>query len=197
VPRKQNVQHKAVFVDRSPQPVSNAIHTGTDLVKKPAGTLLGFPLTQAMYEERAELSAPFAQRFVAHLDTSLVEQFLNVPVTQKKAVIQPNSVLDDHHGETVVVGLGIGHDGSAYPDPVKATQPDSQLGPDKYLTDFGGSRQRQSAYFGIKQLRLRKVQQQHPDDRPFPEQLQAGDRLKPVGFDERPHHRVGDGLLFD
>jgi hypothetical protein len=38
-------------------------------------------------------------------------------------VVEPNGVLDDGHGEAVAVRFGVGHGGSAYPDPVKATQP--------------------------------------------------------------------------
>jgi len=38
-------------------------------------------------------------------------------------VVQPNGVLDDGHGEAMAVGLGVGHRQSAYPEPVKATQP--------------------------------------------------------------------------
>ena len=60
---------------------------------------------------------------MTHLDAALVEQFLNVSVTQGKAVVQPNGVLDDGHGETVAVRLGVGHGASAYPDLIKATQP--------------------------------------------------------------------------
>jgi hypothetical protein len=52
-----------------------------------------------------------------------VQQFLHVSVTQRKAVVEPNGMLDDEHGETVAVRLGVGHGESAYPDPVKATQP--------------------------------------------------------------------------
>jgi len=58
---------------------------------------------------------------VADLDAALVEQVLNVPVTQWEVVVEPDSVLDDDHGETVAVRPGVGHGGSAYPDPLKAT----------------------------------------------------------------------------
>ena len=60
---------------------------------------------------------------VTHLNAALMQQFLHIPVTQRKAVVQPDRVLDDCHRETVAVGLGVGHGQSAYPDPVKATQP--------------------------------------------------------------------------
>ena len=57
------------------------------------------------------------------LDAALVEQFLNVPVAQRNAMIEPDGVLDGDHGETVAVWFGVGHGQSDYPDPIKATQP--------------------------------------------------------------------------
>ena len=65
---------------------------------------------------------------MADLNAALVQQFLYVPVAQGKAMVQPNGVLDDGHGETVAIRLGVGHGRSAYPNPVKATQPISLLG---------------------------------------------------------------------
>jgi hypothetical protein len=87
----------------------------------PPGTPSGFPVTQVFSEEGSEFDAPLAQGFVTDHDAAPVQQFLDVPVPQWEAVVQPNSLLDDHHGETVAVWLGIGHGESAYPDPVKAT----------------------------------------------------------------------------
>jgi hypothetical protein len=60
---------------------------------------------------------------MTHLNAALVEQFLHVSVAQRKAVVKPNGLLNDGHWETVAVGLGVGHEQSAYPDPLKATQP--------------------------------------------------------------------------
>ena len=59
---------------------------------------------------------------MANLNAALVQQFLDIPVTQGKVVVQPDGVLDDTHWETVAVRLGVGHGQSAYPDPVRATQ---------------------------------------------------------------------------
>ena len=84
-------------------------------------------MAQFFGEERSEFYAPFAEGFVADLNAALMQQFLHVSVTQGKAVIEPNGVLDDGHGETVAVGLGVGHGQSAYPDPIKATQPTQPL----------------------------------------------------------------------
>ena len=52
-----------------------------------------------------------------------MEQFLDIPVTQGKVVVEPDGVLDDGHWETVAVELGVEHGELGYPDPVKATQP--------------------------------------------------------------------------
>jgi len=80
VPLEQDIQHEAVLVHRPPEPMSNAINGRTHFVQKPAGTPSGFPLTQTICQECAELDAPFAQGFVTHLDAALVQQFLNVAV---------------------------------------------------------------------------------------------------------------------
>ena len=78
-------------------------------------------MAQFFREEESEFYSPFAESFVADLDATLVEQFLHVSVTQGKAVVEPNRVLDNADRESVAVRLGVGHGGSAYPDPVKAT----------------------------------------------------------------------------
>jgi hypothetical protein len=56
-------------------------------------------------------------------DAAPVQQFLDVSIAEGEAVVQPDGVLDDEHGETVAVGLEVG----AYPDPIKATQPSNLL----------------------------------------------------------------------
>ena len=101
----------------------DAIDARTHLVQMPPGTPSGFPVAQVFSEEGSELDTPLAEGLMANLNAALVQQFLHVSVTQGKAVIEPNGVLDDVHGETVAVGLGVGHGGSAYPSPIKATQP--------------------------------------------------------------------------
>ena len=42
-------------------------------------------------------------------------------------MVEPNGVLDDGHRETMAVRLGVGHGASAYPNPIKATQPFQRL----------------------------------------------------------------------
>ena len=48
---------------------------------------------------------------------SLEKQFFNIPVTERKAVIQPHGVLDDASGKSVAVGFHIiRHGNPAYPN---------------------------------------------------------------------------------
>ena len=86
---------------------------------------------------------------MADLNAALVQQLLHVPVAakrrqrpgvlmgaaqvkkrrcsgqeaQKEAMVQPNCVPNDGHWEAVAVGFRVSHSGSAYPNPIKATQP--------------------------------------------------------------------------
>ena len=120
MPLKEDIEHETVLVHRPPQPMPDAVHARTDLVKVPAGTPTGFPLAKVFSKEGSEFEAPFAESFVTDLNAALVEQFLNVSVAQGKAVVQPDGVLNDGHGETVAVRFWVGHGGSTYLSPVKS-----------------------------------------------------------------------------
>jgi hypothetical protein len=123
MPLEEDIEHETVLIYSPPQPVSNAVHGRTHLIEMPPGTPTGFPVAQVFSEQRAELDGPFAEGLVTDLDAALVKQFLNVSVTQRKAVVQPDRVLDDGHGEAVAVRFRVSHGESAYPEPIKATQP--------------------------------------------------------------------------
>lgn len=69
---------------------------------------------------------------MADINAALGKQFLDVAVTQGKAVVQPDGMLNDGHWELMAVRLGVGHGGSAYPERLKATQPLLDVGPDKF-----------------------------------------------------------------
>ena len=120
---EQDVEHEAVLVHCSSEPVADAIDARTYLVQVPAGTPAGFPLAQFLSKEGAEFDTPLAEGLVADLNAALVQQFLNIPATQGEAMVEPNGVLDDTHWETVAVGLGIGHGRSIFPSLINATQP--------------------------------------------------------------------------
>jgi len=56
------------------------------------------------------------------LKTVLGKHSMHIPITQRKAVAQPDRVLDDRHGKMVAIQLGVEHSGSAYFDPVKVVR---------------------------------------------------------------------------
>jgi hypothetical protein len=68
--------------------------------------LCGSPVTQVFSEKGSELDTPFVEGLVADLNAALVQQFLHVSVTQGKAVVEPNGLLDDGHGEAASVTAG-------------------------------------------------------------------------------------------
>ena len=101
----------------------DTIDRRTDLVQRPPRTPPGFSVTQFVGEEGTEFDAPLAEGLVTDLDAALREQLLNISVAERKAVVQPDGVLDDGHWESVAIRFQLGHGGSAYPRPIKATQP--------------------------------------------------------------------------
>jgi hypothetical protein len=88
---------------------------------------------------------------MADLDAVLVEQFLDIRVVQRKTMVEPNCVLDDRHREPVAGGLGVGHGKSAYPNPIKATQPYQYLkaAPGVSRTGCGSCRVPFSSYVSL------------------------------------------------
>lgn len=43
-----------------------------------------------------------------------MEQFLNVPLAEREAVVKPEGIADDAEGETVAVGLAVSHSAPPY-----------------------------------------------------------------------------------
>jgi len=89
-------------------------------------------VAQFFCEVRSELDTPFAQRLMADLDAVLIQQFLHIAVAQRETVVQPNGVLDDGYWKAVAVRSRVDHGGSAYPSPIKATQPTESLFPYRF-----------------------------------------------------------------
>ncbi len=89
-PLKQDVQHEAGLVYRPPQPMPNTIDRRKDIDQIPPGT----PATQFVGEQGTEVDAPLAECLVADPDAALVQQLLDVPGAEQKAVIEPNRMLD-------------------------------------------------------------------------------------------------------
>ena len=86
-------------------------------VQVPTGTTAWFPLPQFFGDGGAEFLAPVTDGFMTDKNPSLEKQFFNIPVSERKAVIQPHGVLDDASGKSVAVGFHIiRHGNPAYPN---------------------------------------------------------------------------------
>jgi len=135
MPLKEDTLHEPTLVHGLPEPVSNAIDAGPHLVERPPGTPAGFPVAQIFREEVSEVHAPLAEGLVADLDTALVQHFLDISVTERKAVVEPEGMLDDGCWKTMAVGFRVSHGGSDSSQLVKATQPKSACQcPSTFLT---------------------------------------------------------------
>jgi hypothetical protein len=97
----QDVQHDAVLVNGSPQPVASAAYLERHLVQMPLVAGSRSAPTQPPRIRGAELGAPLADGLVANADATLGEQILNVTETEVETKVQPHSVSDDLRRETV------------------------------------------------------------------------------------------------
>ena len=66
-------------------------------------------MTQLFSDERREFDAPLPEGVVADLNAALLEQFLDISVAEREAVVEPDGVLDDAHREAVAIGHGVSH----------------------------------------------------------------------------------------
>jgi hypothetical protein len=120
----QDVEHDAVLIDGSPQPVLFAADLQQQFVEVPFIAASNSSSTQPSREERPEHCAPLADRLVADDDAALSEQILHVAETEVKAKVEPDGVSDDLGREAVAAirrsfgsGLGDGHQPRLIADP--------------------------------------------------------------------------------
>jgi len=60
-------------------------------------------------EQGRKFDVLLAKRIVPNLNTTLLEQFLNILVAEREAVVQPKSMLDDADWKSVTVRLAVSH----------------------------------------------------------------------------------------
>jgi len=106
---QQEVENRARIIDGAPQPEFFTTDLNADFTQKSPGTPSGFPMPQFFGKERGEFNIPLAKRLMTALDPALLEQFLNITLAQRKAVIEPESILDDAERKMVAVRLTISH----------------------------------------------------------------------------------------
>jgi len=111
---QKEIQHCARVIDGALEPEVLATDLDADLIQKPPGTPPGFPVTQLFSDERREFDVPLAKRVVADLNTTFLKQVLHISVTERKAMVEPNRVLDDADRETVAAGTTVSHEPPPY-----------------------------------------------------------------------------------
>lgn len=91
----QNVQHIAVGIDSSPEPMFASLDQHHDLVEMPfVGRARPIP-SDLRCELGTETYHPVTNRFVGNLDASRCQQIFNVTQTESEAVVRSNRVAND------------------------------------------------------------------------------------------------------
>jgi hypothetical protein len=94
----EDIENKALLVDRAPQPVLRAGDGDDDLVKVPfVAAAWGSP-TNAIGEFAAELQAPLADRLLGDRDAARRQHLLDHAQAQREPEIQPHRVADELGG---------------------------------------------------------------------------------------------------
>src|SRR6266498_5669488 len=107
----QDVQHNAVLVNRSPQPVATTTNTKRHLVEMPFVARSSSAPTQLVNEGGSELSAPAADGFITDLDAALGQEILDVTQAEVETVVEPDGVGDDFSWEAVTAIQRLGGNG--------------------------------------------------------------------------------------
>ena len=118
---QEDVKHSALFVHRPPEPVFNSTNDNVHLIQMPPGTPTGFPVTSFLSQEWGEFDVPLAKGFVDDVNSSLVEQLLNITLAEREAVVEPQGVPNDTQRKTVTIGLTVSH--SLSPDQAVVLHP--------------------------------------------------------------------------
>src|SRR6266702_376818 len=97
----EDVENLALAVHGAPEihPLAGKPHH--HLVQMPMGCWFWPTLPEAAADGRPELQHPPADALVGHVESSLRQQVLDVPVAQREPDVQPHRVLDDDGRELV------------------------------------------------------------------------------------------------
>ncbi len=71
-------------------------------------------MAQFLGQEWGELDVPLTEGLVTDLNTTLVKQFLNVPLAEGEAVVEPQGIPNDTQRESMSIGLPVSHSSAAY-----------------------------------------------------------------------------------
>jgi site-specific DNA recombinase len=91
----QHVQHLAFAVDRAPQKHMSASDPNNHFVEVPAIIRLGAPADETRGDLGPEFQHPATDAFITDINAALRQQLLDIAITQREAVIEPDSVSDN------------------------------------------------------------------------------------------------------
>jgi hypothetical protein len=109
----QNIEHKSVLVDGTPEPVLYTGNLHHNLVQVPFISHTRQPATDLVGECLAELEAPLPYGFMADDDAAGGEDFIDVAQAEWKAEIEPDGMADDL-GRKAIAGVA-GRGGRYHP----------------------------------------------------------------------------------
>jgi hypothetical protein len=90
----QHVQNLAFAVDRPPQEHVSATNPDNHFVKVPSVIRRRTPAHQTGGNLGAEFHRPAADALITDIDATLRQQFLDIPITKREAMVQPNGMAD-------------------------------------------------------------------------------------------------------
>ena len=99
-PLEQHLDDFTVLVDRSPQISLLASDPNEEFIHKEGVAVSAVP-KRSMRVPWSERGAPEADGFVGDEDASLSQQVFDIPMTEIKAVMEPDGLLNDLRGKSV------------------------------------------------------------------------------------------------
>src|SRR6478672_9493526 len=99
----EEIQHLTLVVDRPPEPVFTAADRNHHFIEVPMIARLRPRTADIRRDRRPELQEPPPDRLVGCVNTSLGQQFLDIPKGQCEPGIEPDRVADDFWREAVAL----------------------------------------------------------------------------------------------
>jgi hypothetical protein len=90
----QDIEHRAILIDRPPQVVPFASDRETHLVQVPRVARPGPSLPELLRIGLAELAAPLSHRFIRHDHATSASELFHIAVAETEANIEPDGMAD-------------------------------------------------------------------------------------------------------
>ena len=102
---QKHIDHLSVLVNSSPQTVLFALNFHEYFIYIESVTIAPVISAKSFREFGAELRAPKPDSLIAHRNTTLGQQILDISMTQIDSVLEPNGVANYRRRESMAVGV--------------------------------------------------------------------------------------------